>query len=91
MRFAAALILVSLSALASIAACDRERVDVGDIDGGGETAEVDAQQTIVPQVDGGFDVVLVTCGPPPAVGRCPPCPNGYAPGPDAEPTCDCCP
>ena len=90
MRFVAA-ILVALSPVALLVACDRERVDVGDIDGGAEIIEVDGQQTIVPQVDGGFDVVLVTCGPPPPVGKCPPCPNGYAPGPDAEPTCDCCP
>ena len=77
--------------LASIVACDRERVDVGDVDGGGETVEVDAQPTIVPGADSGVDVVLVTCGPPPVIGRCPPCPTGYTTTPDGEASCECCP
>ena len=90
--FAVPVVLVALSALASLVACERERVEVGDVDGGGEpTVEVDAQPTIVPDKDSGIDVVLVTCGPPPPIGRCPPCPTGYATGPDGEATCDCCP
>ena len=88
--FVASLVAVVASALV---ACARERVDVGDVDGGGEGAAViDAQPTIVPGADGGVDVVLVTCGPPPAIGRCAEsCPNGYETAPDGEATCACCP
>jgi hypothetical protein len=89
-RNAFAAVLVALS---SLAACERERVDVGDVDGGAgqPTIEVDAQPTIVPETDSGFDVVLVTCGPPPQIGRCQPCPTGYVTAPDGEATCECCP
>jgi hypothetical protein len=90
-RIASALLLVGVLGLD--VACARERVEVGESDAGGASAaEVDGEAPIFPGGDGGADVILSTCGPPPAIGRCnPPCPNGYVTLEDGGATCECCP
>lgn len=86
-----AALVAALLACALCAACERERVEVADSDAAGSGSEGDAESPVFPVGEGGPDVILQTCGPPPALGRCPPCPNGYVPLPDGGASCECCP
>lgn len=80
--------------LACAAACARERVEVGEVDEptAQDGAAPEAESPIFPAGDGGVDVVLSTCGPPPSIGRCQQsCPTGYVVLEDGGPSCECCP
>jgi len=75
-------------AAAAFIACARERVEVGGTEDG-----ADAPPVAPPPfdfADGGVDSEAGTCGLPPVIGRCFPCPNGYV-AINGMPTCDCCP
>lgn len=79
----------ALVVAAALAACAREEVEVAEADAGTESPVADPQPP--PFVEGGADALLAACGPPPALGRCPPCPNGYLPLADGGSSCECCP
>ena len=87
-------LIAALLASACAVACARERVEVGEAEPvpSDDAAAPEAESPIFPIGDGGADVVLSTCGPPPSIGRCQqPCPTGYVPLADGAPTCECCP
>ena len=86
-------ILLVLACVAGVFACARERVEVGESDAGSidDAAPSEAGSPIFPIGDGAPDVSLSTCGPPPPIGRCQPCPTGYVTFDDGGATCECCP
>lgn len=80
-------------AAASLCACERERVEVGEStapdDGDGSS---DGTTPSFPIVEGGVDALVTSCGPPPVIGRClNSCPTGYVTLPDGGTSCECCP
>jgi len=87
-------LVLALSAGLSLGlgACERERVDVADIDDeGGATSEASADGSFppFPTIDATADPDATSCGNPPLVGSCQPCPNGYLVV-NGESTCMCC-
>lgn len=88
-----ALILAAVAlAFASLTACERERVEVGESSSADEADASDGSTPMFPIVEGGVDALVGTCGPPPVIGRClNPCPTGYVTLPDGGGTCECCP
>lgn len=76
-----------------LAACARERVDVAEAAQESDDAG-DEPDDAAPSFPAADAAVLaeggVVCGPPPQIGRCPPCDGGYAVENGAA-TCTCCP
>ena len=83
---------VALSAGLSLGlgACERERVDVADLDeDAASDASADGTAPAFPTIDATPDLDATSCGNPPLVGACMPCPNGYLVV-NGKSTCTCC-
>jgi hypothetical protein len=76
-----------------LGACERERVDVADLDDDASAlatdAATDASFPPFPTIDATADPDATSCGNPPIVGSCAPCPNGYLVV-NGKSTCMCC-
>jgi hypothetical protein len=72
-----------------LGACERERVDVADRDDAATDAATDASFPSFPTIDATADPDATSCGNPPIVGLCAPCPNGYLVV-NGKSTCTCC-
>ncbi len=86
------LLMAALFAVA-LSACERERVEVAESNGdaGATPTPNDAASPFLPIVDGGEDG-RPTCGPPPPIHRCAPCPfDQFVSLDDGGTECECCP
>jgi hypothetical protein len=85
---------IALSAGLSLglAACERDRVEVADLDDdGGAATDASGDGTFppFPTIDATPDLDATSCGNPPLIGSCQRCPNGYLVV-NGKSTCMCC-
>ena len=78
-----------------LSACGREQVEIAEeadpSDAAGDAlSHTDADGPSFPIGDGG-GMDGATCGSPPPLSQCNPCPHGYVGLPDGGATCVCCP
>lgn len=75
-------LLMAVLFAVALSACERERVEV---------AESEPASPFLPIVDGG-EGGRPTCGPPPPIHRCAPCPfDRFVSFDDGGTGCECCP
>ncbi|MDB4938436.1 MAG: hypothetical protein JWP87_5408 [Labilithrix sp.] len=85
-------ITLSAGLALGLGACERERVEVADLDeDAGAASDASADETFppFPTIDATPDLDATSCGDPPLVGSCMRCPNGYLVV-NGKSTCMCC-